>query len=100
MNTRTDHRVPRLNFTNYCHAQDIEIPPAVQNKMRDLDLRLKDILWTFNFPMRETKYLGGKKYRRVRWFGEYWTGIYCKWSEPEQKWVILTCWRSDVASIS
>ena len=99
MNARADHRPTRLNFQNYRNAQDIVIPPTVQEKMRDLGLRLKDILWTFNFPMRETMYLDGKKCRRLRWFGQYWTGIYCKWSEAEQKWVILTCWREDVASI-
>ena len=89
-----------MNFRNYVDGNQLIIPKTVQNQMAALGLRLKDILWTLNFPMKEKRYPAEGKYKRVRWFGSYWTGLYCKWSELEKKWVILTCWREDVASIS
>ena len=89
-----------MDFRNYIAASALVIPPAVESKMRRLNLRLKDILWTLNFPMKEKRYPTEHKYRRLRWFGSYWTGIYCKFSEYEEKWIILTCWKEDVLSIS
>lgn len=81
-----------FNFTHYLNSDQLVIPRAVQAKIADLQLRLKDVLWTFNFPLRETR-LGEGKYKRKRWFGAYWVGLLCKWSESEGKWVILTCWK-------
>jgi hypothetical protein len=84
-------------WVNY---QDLVIPPTVEAKIRDLQLRVKDIVYTFNQPMQERHFPHEHKYRRLRWFGAYWTGLYCKWDEYRQQWVILTCWRDDVVSIS
>src|SRR5205823_5641319 len=89
-----------MDFRNYLDLSDIIIPSSVESKMTSLQLRVKDILWTLNFPMRERHYPAERKYKRVRWFGSYWTGLYCKWDEAKQKWVILTCWRENVLTIS
>jgi hypothetical protein len=88
-----------MDFRNYINWSDLIIPSSVESKMRSLNLRAKDILWTLNFPMKQHVY-PEKKYKRLRWFGAYWTGLYCKWDEVKQKWVILTCWRENVLSIS
>jgi hypothetical protein len=89
-----------MDFRHYINSDQLVLPRSVQEKMATLGLRLKDLLWTFNFPMKETRYPAERKYRRMRWFGSYWTGLYCKWDEYRQKWVILTCWRDEVLSIS
>ncbi len=89
-----------MNFHSWVNYQDIIIPPSVETKIRELQLRVKDIVYTFNQPMKEREYPAERKYRRLRWFGAYWTGLYCKWDTALKKWVILTCWRDDVLSIS
>jgi len=81
-----------LDFRHYLNADQLAIPRAVADKIAELQLRRKDVLWTLNFPLQETR-LGGEKYRRKRWFGAYWVGLLCKWSKREQKWVILACWK-------
>ena len=81
-----------LDFRNYIDSDQLVIPKRVADKITELQLRLKDVLWTFNFPLRERQ-LGKEKYRRLRWFGSYWVGLLCKWSEAEGKWVILACWK-------
>ena len=88
-----------MDFRHYTNLDDVIIPSSVEDKIAALNLRLKDILWTLNFPMRQRQY-PERKYRKERWFGAYWTGLYCKWSEQEGKWVILTCWRDDVVQIT
>lgn len=60
-----------FDFTHYIEGDQVIIPNAVQSKMATLNLRLKDILWTLNIPMKERQYRATKKYRRVRWFGSY-----------------------------
>jgi hypothetical protein len=89
-----------MNFRNWIDYSDFTIPPAVELKIRNLNLRVKDIVYTFNQPMREQQLPGERVYKRKRWFGDYWTAIYCKWDEAKQKWVILTCWRENVITIS
>jgi hypothetical protein len=78
-----------MDFRHYFNWSDVIVPPAVESKMQRLNLRVKDILWTLNFPMKERRYPADRKYIRVRGFGSYWTGLYCKWDEAKQKWVIL-----------
>jgi len=89
-----------MDFRTWTNYQDLIIPPSVQVKIEQLQLRVKDIVYTFNQPMKERTYPEDRKYRRVRWFGSYWAGLYCKWDAYRQKWVILTCWREDVLTIS
>jgi hypothetical protein len=84
--------VKALDFRNYVGLDQLVIPKTVENKMTDLQFRLKDILYTLNFPMKERRE-GEGKYKRKRWFGGYWVGLLCKWSESEGKWVILACWK-------
>jgi hypothetical protein len=82
----------RLDFRHYINGDQLVIPKAVEGKMAQLHLRLKDVLWTFNFPIQERREAEGK-YKRKRWFGEYWVGLLCKCSQDEQRWVVLTCWK-------
>jgi hypothetical protein len=89
-----------MDFRNWTNWSEFIVPASVESKMRDLNLRVKDIVYTFNQPMRERQYPEDRKYKRVRWFGSYWAGLYCKWDKAKQKWVILTCWREDVLTIS
>jgi hypothetical protein len=89
-----------MNLRNWTDYQDFIIPPSVETKIHELNLRVKDIVYTFNRPMKERQYPAEGKYKRVRWFGSYWAGLYCKWDETRQKWIILTCWREDVLTIS
>jgi hypothetical protein len=84
--------VKALDFRNYVAGDQLVIPKAVQAKITDFQLRLKDVLWTMNFPMQERHQAAGK-YKRKRWFGSYCVGLLCKWSESESKWIILTCWK-------
>jgi hypothetical protein len=81
-----------LDSRNYTDTDQLVIPRAVEHKIADLQLRLEDVLWTFNFPLHERR-LGERQYRRTRWFGSYRVGLLCKWSESEGKWVILACWK-------
>jgi hypothetical protein len=81
-----------LDFRNYVSGDQLVIPKSVADKIAALQLRLKDVLWTVNFPLSE-KRIGADKYKRRRWFGSYWVGLLCKWSQVEGKWVILACWK-------
>jgi hypothetical protein len=79
-------QAPR-NFRHSSNRDQLVIPKRVTDAIAELQLRLEDVRQTFNVPLSETR-LGEGKYRRMRWFGAYWVGLLCKWSETEGTWVI------------
>lgn len=62
-------------------------------------IKKEDVLWTLNYPDKEIRKPSDYyqyNYQYEKNFTNYIIGIFCFWTEKDNRWIITHCWKRKI----